>query len=305
MGLCAVFGRGVIVVLLVVQRTVYCDIRIVSSSPPAGSLVEEGGTVSFLCQTDRRWFLCLWTSPLGDKQCAIQESEKGASQVCQGDPRIMVQGDTTNCGITVSNVTREDWGAWMCLVQDGEEFKTDRREIDMEVGRKASVGMEYREEKNRTQTQSEMVLRVTEGEEEVIACTADLGYPRPSFSWEGPTPYTRRVRKYVKGMQRQERLSGNISHVDEVKIVVPANTLSVTILRTSIPITQPPTSTPATLLFTTMPISMTPTAASAAKFIRQTCSVPCYTASSWCSGLWWTLSHHHWLRWTGWRRWAS
>ena len=78
--------------LLMVQLSqVVMSIRIMDTSPPS-RLVEEGGTVSFLCQTDRRWFLCLWTSPLGDKQCAIQESEEGASQVCQGDPRIMVQG---------------------------------------------------------------------------------------------------------------------------------------------------------------------------------------------------------------------
>jgi len=202
-----------VIVLLLVQRPVCCDISVVSSSPHDGSVVEEGGSVSLLCQTDRRWFLCLWTSPLGDKQCAIQESEEAVSQVCQGDPRIMVQGESTHCGITVSNVTSEDWGAWMCLVQDGDEFKTDRREIDLEIGRAVTVDLKYKEEKNLTN--SERVLRVTEGEVEEIACFAEQGYPSPSFSWEGPTPYARRVRKYVKEMPKVGRWRGNISLADE------------------------------------------------------------------------------------------
>ena len=82
-----------LVAILALYGTVYCDIKILSSSPSSGSVVKEGGRVSLSCETDRRWFLCLWTSPLGHKVCSIQESEHGASQVCHGDPRIIVQGD--------------------------------------------------------------------------------------------------------------------------------------------------------------------------------------------------------------------
>ena len=190
------------------------------TSPPSSRLVEEGGTVSFLCQTDRRWFLCLWTSPLGNKVCAIQESEEGASQVCQGDPRIMVQGDSTNCGITVSNVTREDWGTWMCLVQDGEEFKTDRREIDMEVGRKGTVALEF-EEWMSNRTQRQRVLRMTEGATASIACSSHEAYPRPSFIWSGlsyggVSEYVVREGRYVAGWQENGGWSGNITVVEEV-----------------------------------------------------------------------------------------
>ena len=204
----------VLVAILVSQRSVYCDIKILSSLPSSGSVVKEGETVSLSCETDRRWFLCLWTSPLEHKVCSIQESENGASQVCHGDPRIIVQGDSTNCGITVNNVTSDDWGAWMCLVQDGEEFKTDRREIDMEVGRKSDIEMEYKMGAN--STNSDMVLRLTEGEEAEVTCTANHGYPSPSLSWEGPTPYLRRVRKYAKERLEERRWAGNISRVGEV-----------------------------------------------------------------------------------------
>ena len=77
---------------LACSGTVSGHIKIISSAPSSGQVVEEGGTVTFSCQTDRRWFLCLWTSPLGAKVCSIQESDAGASQVCQGDHRITVQG---------------------------------------------------------------------------------------------------------------------------------------------------------------------------------------------------------------------
>ena len=165
-------------VLLLLLTRVY-GIQIVTTIPSSDILVEEGGTVSLLCQTDSRWFLCLWNSPLGNKVCAIQESEEGASQVCQGDPRIMVQGDYTTCGMTISNITRDDWGTWMCLVQDGEEFLTDRREIGLEVGRRGRVVLDY-EESN--MTDSRRVLRMVEGSLTNISCSSDGAYPLPSIT---------------------------------------------------------------------------------------------------------------------------
>ena len=126
----------VIVMYLALLRTVSCEINIVSSNPPSGHVVEKGGTVTFSCETDRRWFLCLWTSPLGAKVCSIQESDAGASQVCQWD-HSAVQGEDNKCGFIIANVTSEDRGPWMCLMQDGEG---GRREIDLEIGSRADVG---------------------------------------------------------------------------------------------------------------------------------------------------------------------
>ena len=45
------------------------------------------------CHTDTPWFLCVWTSSSGGKQCAIQE--RSVSSVCAGDPRIVISGAAT------------------------------------------------------------------------------------------------------------------------------------------------------------------------------------------------------------------
>ena len=204
--------RRIISALLFVHLiSIIRAIKIVDTQPSSSILVEEGGTVSFLCQADQRWFLCLWNSPRGSKVCAIQESEEGASQVCQGDPRIRVQGDSTMCGITISNVSRTDWGAWLCLVQDGEEFLTDRRRIGMEVTRRGVVRMEYGEES------VGRVLRMKEGDLANISCTSEGGYPMPSITWLGVGwVHGAREGRYVAGMEESEGLWGNITLTQEV-----------------------------------------------------------------------------------------
>ena len=93
----------------------------------------------------------------------------------------------------------------------GEEFKTDRREIDMEIGSESAIELEYKKVE-----EGEEVLRVVEGEEVEIRCTADHGYPGHSFVWTGPTPGVRRVRKYAGERQEEERWAGNISRFGEV-----------------------------------------------------------------------------------------
>lgn len=200
---------GVMLLLLLLTRV--HGIQIVTTIPSSGVLVEEGGSVSLLCQADSRWFLCLWNSPLGNKVCAIQENDEGASQVCQGDPRIMVQGDSTTCGMTISNVTRDDWGAWMCLVQDGEEFLTDRREIGLEVGRRGRVVLDYDES---NMTDSRRVLRMVEGSLTNISCSSDGAYPIPSITWPGILDI--REGRYVAGLVENNGLYGNITVVEKV-----------------------------------------------------------------------------------------
>ena len=49
--------------------------------------------VTLHCHTDTPWFLCVWTSSSGGKQCAIQE--RSVSSVCAGDPRIVMSGAAT------------------------------------------------------------------------------------------------------------------------------------------------------------------------------------------------------------------
>jgi hypothetical protein len=55
----------------------------------------------------------------------IQENENGPNRVCkesQGNQRIKIKAERTNCGIIISNVTKANKGQWLCLVDDGKKF---------------------------------------------------------------------------------------------------------------------------------------------------------------------------------------
>ena len=46
--------------------------NITKTSPERSTMVVEGESLVMSCEADQPWFLCVWTSPLGGKQCAIQ-----------------------------------------------------------------------------------------------------------------------------------------------------------------------------------------------------------------------------------------
>ena len=170
-------------------------------------------------RTDSAWFLCVWTSPSGDKQCAIQES--GVSSVCAGDPRIVIRGDSQTCGITVYNVTTEDWGRWMCLVQDGEDFNTHRKYINVEVATGAAVTLSWNDNNNNNNNNNDnnqealsgRILEVMEDTETNIYCAARKAYPRPTFLWSPPESLTLGSQKTVESYNNQTHEYSSYSSV--------------------------------------------------------------------------------------------
>ena len=46
-----------------------------STLPLKGTITKEGSPLTLSCSSSSRWFFCLWHSPLGGKQCAIQEAQ--------------------------------------------------------------------------------------------------------------------------------------------------------------------------------------------------------------------------------------
>lgn len=176
------------VLLLSVLVVVVAGIKI--NTVPGDTMVWQDSRLELGVRTDSAWFLCVWTSPRGDKQCAIQES--GVSSVCAGDPRIVIRGDTQTCAITVYNVTTEDWGRWMCLVQDGEDFNTHRKYINVEVATKAVVTVSWNDNNNNNNQEalSGRILEVMEDTETTIHCNARKAYPRPTFLWSPPENLT-------------------------------------------------------------------------------------------------------------------
>ena len=157
-----------------------CDMRIVKSSPSDSTMVREGESVALSCESNLPWFLCVWTSPQGGKQCAIQEGEDTTS-VCQGDSRVLLEGGPTSCSVRILEVQREDRGKWMCLHQDGENFQTDRKLLGLEVATKGKLEMVVKGRET-----LDGVVRMTEGEEVGVECKVKNAFPKPEFSWSGP-----------------------------------------------------------------------------------------------------------------------
>ena len=181
--LCSTINMSVTIFLLLLLGQTWGEITIVSSSPGNSSLVRAGEPGELSCTSDKPWFLCVWRSPGGDKQCAIQETGQGSTtSVCQGDPRIELHGGANFCSIRLRETSREDWGSWMCLLQDGEKFHADRKLLGLQVaqeGRLQLVAGGRRVEDG--------VLRLTEGETILLECRVEEAFPRPLFSWRGPS----------------------------------------------------------------------------------------------------------------------
>ena len=135
--------------------TVSGVMNVINKSPPDGRIVKLGRDINLSCRTDNRWFFCIWNSPSGNKQCAIQENTP--QNVCKGDPRIMLMGGLNNCEIHLRNVGPQDHGQWTCMVTDPVKFDNDKETISLEVGQQARVGFDPGFGK-----QNE--LRITEGD---------------------------------------------------------------------------------------------------------------------------------------------
>jgi len=166
--------------------TVMLGLELVSYLPQAGSITREGSPLSLSCSSSSPWFFCLWHSPVGGKQCAIQENHTQAQE----------------CSLRIERLAREDHGTWMCLLNDIKEFDTVKASVYVEVGVAASIewgSIQGMEEEGR--------LVLVEGDTRDIQCVARAGYPTPTFTWTAHTPHTHR---------RQRRLD---TLVEETNII--------------------------------------------------------------------------------------
>ena len=179
---------------------------IVKSSPEKSTMVPEGETLVMTCEGDLPWFLCVWTSPQGGKQCAIQEGEATTS-VCQGDPRVQLEGGPTSCTVRVFGVQREDRGNWMCLLQDGENFQTDRKLLEVEVATEGELEVMVGDNQV-----SEEVVRFKEEDEIELECRVHKAFPRPTITWSG-LEVDKRVGREVA---REEEDMARMQVVEEV-----------------------------------------------------------------------------------------
>ena len=92
---------------------------------------------------------------------------------------VLTENSEHLCGVTVTNVSSSDWGDWMCLVQEGQQFKQDRKIVGLEVARKGSMTLTWSGDDNDT-------LSVTKGDELDLTCKIEGAYTQPTFRWAGP-----------------------------------------------------------------------------------------------------------------------
>ena len=116
------------------------EISILNRSPRDGTIVKEGSSVRLSCRTDTRWFFCLWRSPAQEKSCAIQQSANSPPfSVCEADERIQIRPGVTNCDLVIEGVRAEDFGGWMCVVNEPEAFDSAKAVVKLEVAQPVTV----------------------------------------------------------------------------------------------------------------------------------------------------------------------
>jgi hypothetical protein len=76
--------------------------QVISTSPPAGQIIKQGMPVTLSCASNVNWFFCVWRSPGGGKQCAIQETTTQVSDFMIFK-NIFAEKFSGNIGVFCSN----------------------------------------------------------------------------------------------------------------------------------------------------------------------------------------------------------
>ena len=84
----------------------------------------------------------------------------------------------------------QDWGDWMCLVQDDVEFEKAEEHINVEVGKEAVTsltwgGHQHDHDLGNKIENGTRYLRVIEDTVTRVECRVTRAYPRPRVSWSG------------------------------------------------------------------------------------------------------------------------
>lgn len=80
-------------------------------------------------------------------------------------------------------VTREDHGLWMCLINDNKNFDSVKQFVSVEVGVIPDTGVSI-EAGNMWDADTETRVEVVEGDNIALSCYARHGFPPSLVSWE-------------------------------------------------------------------------------------------------------------------------
>ena len=109
-----------------ILKAVDCEnsqIQIIETKP-SKLLIKEGESANISCTSDQPWFFCLWRHPSGTKKCSLKEDGQYRS-VCLGMENMSVHGNGNTCQLNMKNITVDDHGVYMCLLNQAELFHTD------------------------------------------------------------------------------------------------------------------------------------------------------------------------------------
>ena len=122
----------ILILLFYLQTMPISSIHITSFRPLPRTIIPEGSKLTISCSSSTPWFFCLFHSPMGDKQCAIQESE--VSSVCSqlGSTILSMSGERSTCSLHIARVTRHMHGGWMCLLNEISQFDSVKTMVNVE-----------------------------------------------------------------------------------------------------------------------------------------------------------------------------
>ena len=80
-------------------------------------------------------------------------------------------------------VTREDHGLWMCLINDNKNFDSVKQFVSVDVGVIPDTGVSI-EAGNMWDADTETRVEVVEGDNIALSCYARHGFPPSLVSWE-------------------------------------------------------------------------------------------------------------------------
>ena len=150
-------------------------------------LVKKGGNLSMSCTADQEWFFCLWQNPKGEKNCVVKQKASFVS-ACSGAKHMEIGVEDKSCTLSVDNVTIQDKGIYMCVLNQAAMFHTERSYFNIQMASPAEVKVLKKHSVGNEMTDSVVqdVLLLSEGELVELKCESKRAFPKPTFTWTTP-----------------------------------------------------------------------------------------------------------------------
>jgi hypothetical protein len=134
------------------------------------SIVRTGGDATFLCKTNRLWFLCVWKG-LAGLAITKTQGQAGGDYIEAPDSHISLTGSGTSCQVTINRTMSGDEGQYSCVLADKEDVQTSvTRNISLDVGVGATV-----------RWMQGYSIQYAEGDKVDLECKSEGGHLPPSL----------------------------------------------------------------------------------------------------------------------------